>query len=232
LSRHELKSQDEITSTLQRFTEMIYDRKKEILTVVGVVAIVGLAVLGWVLYSANRNANAQAQLSTAINFYNDTTIPTDKERFEKALAEAQKTYDAYASTSIGPIAKYYVGMSKEGLGDTAGAIQNLQEVAGTDDEAVRSVAQFALGSIYKKSGDYPKAIEVYKQLYDTGGYSKSAVTLELAELHEASNQLDQAKDYYQKVISDFPDSPFRTRADEALKRLGVTPAATPAANPS
>ena len=231
LSRHELKSQDEITSTLQRFTESAYNRKKEIFTALGIAAVVALAVLGWVLYSANRNANAQAQLSTAINFYNDTNIATDKERFEKTLAEAQKTYDTYSSTSIGPIAKYYVGMSKEGLGDTAGAVQDLQEVISSGDEAVRSVAQFAVGAIYKKSGDYPKAIEVYKELYDSGGSSKSAITLELAELHEANKQLDQAKDYYQKVISDFPDSPFRTRADQALKRLGVTPAA-PSANPS
>jgi tetratricopeptide (TPR) repeat protein len=232
MSRHELKSQDEITSTLQRFTESAYNRKKEIVTALSVVAVVAAIVLGWVLYSANRNANAQAKLSNAINVYNDANIPTDKERYERTLAEAQKTYDMYSSTSIGPIAKYYVAISRDGLGDTAGAVQTLEEVITTDDAAVRSVAQFALGGIHKRNGDYAKAIEVYRQLADSGGYSKSAVTFELAELYEANNQLDQAKEYYQRVISEFPDSPFRTRTDQALKRLGVTPAAATSQNPS
>ena len=40
-------------------------------------------------------------------------------------------------------------------------------------------------------------------------------------LYEANNQVDQAKDYYQKLVSEFPDSPFRQNADDALKRLGV-----------
>jgi hypothetical protein len=45
----------------------------------------------------------------------------------------------------------------------------------------------------------------------------------LAALYEANQQVDQAKDLYQKVVTEFPDSPFRQNADEALKRLGVTP---------
>ena len=55
---------------------------------------------------------------------------------------------------------------------------------------------------------------------------------ELGSLHEANNQLDQAKDYYQKVVSEFPDSPFRQEADEALRRLGVAPAPPAAQKPS
>ena len=77
----------------------------------------------------------------------------------------------------------------------------------------------------KKESDpaaYQKAIDTYKRLYDSGGYSKAAVAYELASVYEANKQPDQAKDFYQKVVSEFPDSPFRTNADEALKRLGVT----------
>ena len=69
----------------------------------------------------------------------------------------------------------------------------------------------------------PASIDVYKRLYDTGGYSKAAVAYELALIYEANNQPDQAKDYYQKVVTEYPDSPFRTNADDALKRMGVTP---------
>ena len=227
MTRHELKAKDEITTTLQSLTEAAYARKKEIVTGVSVVVVIGLALIGWNLYSANRNANAQNQLSVAINAFNDTArTPSEKERYEKTIVEAQKTYDAYGSLPVGVIAQYYIGLSQEGLGDTAKAVETLQQVIGRGDPSIKGVAQFALGGIHRKHAEFAKAIEIYKQLYDSGGYSKAAVTFELAQLHESNNQPDQARDYYQKIIADFPESPFRSATDEALKRLG---AAAPAA---
>lgn len=228
MSRHELKEQDEITTSLQRVTELAYARKKEVLAGVAIIAVLVLAVIGWNLYSSNRNAIAQSQLSVAINTFNDTAnIKSDKDRYQKAMVEAQKTLDSYRSLPAGVIAQYYIGLCQEGLGDTAKAVQTLQEVIQRGDASIKGVAQFALGGIHKKHGETAKAIEVYKQLYDSGGYSKAAVAFELAKLHEANKQVDQAKDYYQKLVSEFPDSPFRQDADAALKRLGVT---TPAPN--
>ena len=113
------------------------------------------------------------------------------------------------------------------------SVQTLQEVSDHGDPSIKAVAQFAMGSIYKKHGENQKAIDIYKRLYDTGGYSKAAVAYELASLYEANKQPDQAKDFYQKVVSEYPDSPFRTNADEGLKRLGVTPTLpAPAQKPS
>jgi predicted negative regulator of RcsB-dependent stress response len=228
LTRHQLKEQDEITTSLQTFTEYVVAHKKEVTTGLITIAVLVLAIFGWRVYSSRRNAAAQAQLSQAINIYNDATIKSDKERYEKTIIEAQKTHDQYASLPAGSIGLYYVALSQEGLGDTAKATQNLQEVAQRGDASVKSVAQFALGAIYKKHGDIQKAIDTYKQLYDSGGYSKAAVGYELAKLYEDNKQVDQAKDYYQKVVSEFPDSPFRQFADDALKRLGVvSPEAVP-----
>src|SRR5262245_22968565 len=114
MTRHELKEQDEITTSLQRFTEVAYSRKKEIITGLSVLLVLILAVVGWRLYAANRNANAQSQLGHAINAFNDPNTKSDKERFEKTLAEAQKTYDSYPSHTAGSIALYYMGLSHDG----------------------------------------------------------------------------------------------------------------------
>jgi predicted negative regulator of RcsB-dependent stress response len=222
MTRHQLKEQDEITTSLQSFTEFVVARKKEFTTGLIVLAVVILAFFGWRFYSSRRNAAVQAQLGQAISTFNDTAnIKSDKERYEKTVAEAQKTHDQYPSSNAGQIALYYVALSQEGLGDTAKATQSLEEVVSRGDATIKSTAQFALASIYKKHGQTQKAIDVYKQLYDSGGYSKAAVAYELATLYEANNQMDQAKDYYQKLVTEFPDSPFRQNADDALKRMGV-----------
>ena len=56
------------------------------------------------------DARAEAELSQAIDAFNDTTnIKSDRERYEKTLAAAQKTYDQYRSLPAGNIALYYVG---------------------------------------------------------------------------------------------------------------------------
>jgi tetratricopeptide (TPR) repeat protein len=224
MTRHQLKEQDEITTSLQTFTEMIVARKKEVTTGAIVVAVLIIAIFGWSYYRSSRNASAQAQLSQAINIFSDTTnIKSDKERYEKTIAEAQKTHDRYASLPAGQIALYYVALSQEGLGDTAKAMENLQQVAQNSDPTVKAVGQFALGAVYGRHGQVQKAIDTYKQLYDSGGYSKAAVAYELATLYESNKQVDQAKDYYQKLVTEFPDSPFRQHADDALKRLGAAP---------
>jgi tetratricopeptide (TPR) repeat protein len=223
MTRHQLKEQDEITTSLQTFTELLVAKKREVTIGVSVVAALVIIFFGWNYYSSVRNAKAQAELSQAISTYSDTTIKSEKERYQRALAAAQKTYDNYGSSTAGKIAQYYVAMSQEGLGDTTKAEQNLIEVIQRGDANTKGIAQFALAEIYKKHGNTQKAIDTYKPLFDNGGYSKSAVAYELATLYEANKQNDQAKEFYQKVLTDFPDSPFRQNADEALKRLGVVP---------
>ena len=229
MTRHQLKEQDEITTSLQTFTELLVDHKKELTIGLAVVAFVVIAIFGWSFYSSRRNAAAQLQLSQAIRIYNDTTtIKSDKERYEKTIVEAQKTHDQYPSLAAGNIALYFVALSQEGLGDTTKATQNLQQVVERGDATVKAVAQFALGEIQKKHGETQKAIDTYKQLYDSGGYSQAAVAYELAKLYEDNKQLDQAKEFYQKVVTEYPESPFRQTSDEALRRLGVvTPPPAP-----
>jgi tetratricopeptide (TPR) repeat protein len=228
MTRHQLKEQDEITTSLHKTTEFLVAHQKQFITGAAVLVAVFLVVFGYSYYRSSRNAAAGEQLSVAVTAFNDTTKP-EKERYERTIGEAQKTYDSYRSLPVGQIAKYYIGLSQEGLGDTPKAIESLQEVVQNADADIKAVAQFALAGIHAKHGETQKAIDVYKQLFDSGGYSKAAVGYELAVQYEANKQLDQAKEYYQKVVTDFPDSPFRQSADEALKRLGVT---TPPPKPS
>ena len=231
MTRHQLKEQDEITTSLKRITEFAYSRKRELVIGGSTLLVAVLAVIGWSLYTSSRNAQGQIQLSQTIRIYDDTTKP-DKERFEATIAEAQKTIDAYGSLPFGAIAQYYVGLSHEVLGDMAKAVENLQAAIDRGEPTIKGVAQFALAGIHKKHGDSPKAVALYKQLYDSGDYSKAAVAFELATLYEATEQPSQAVDYFQKLVSEFPQSPFRQYADDALKRLGAPAPPAPAQKPS
>jgi predicted negative regulator of RcsB-dependent stress response len=235
MSRHELKAQDEITSKLQRFTDTAYAQKNQILAVAGIAVILVLGFAGWRWYSARQNAAAQTQLGAAIAAFTNPSVAVDKERYEKTIAEAQKTVDAYGSGSAGVMARYYIGISQDGLGDTASAVKTLQEVIDQGDSRVKPVAQFALAGIHRKHGEFQKAIDVLRQLEESSGYSRSAVTYELGVASEASGQREQAQTYYSKVVTDFPDSTFREASEASLKRMGFpvpTPPPPPALTPA
>ena len=231
MTRHQLKEQDEITTSLEKFVEFAVARKNELIIAGVALVVIVVAFFGWSYYRTNRNNNAQMQLAQVFRAYDDTSKP-DKQRFETTIAAAQKTVDAYGSLPAGAIAQYYIGLSQEGLGDSAKATQSLQTAIDRGDSTIKGTAQFALAGIHKKHGEGPKAIEIYRQLYDSGNYSKAAVAYELAVLYESTAQPNQARDYYQKIVTDFPDSPFRQMADDALRRMGVTVTPAPAQKPS
>ena len=233
LTRSELKAQDEITTTLQSFGEMAMARKKEILAGAAIVLAVAVAFAGWRLYAANQDAVAQGELAAAISTFRNPAIKSDQERFEKTIVAADKVLKDYPSARTAPIAQYYRALAKDGLGDKDNAVKDLEEVVSRADADTKPIVQFALAGVYKKHGDFQKGMDVLKQLESSGGYSRSAVHYELGVTAEGANQKDQAQTYYSKVITESPDSPFRSDAETALKRMGLPlPAPVPVPAPA
>ena len=221
LTRSELKSRDEITTTLERFSESAMARKNEILIgALIVLAAVG-AFFGWRYYSSSRNAAAQGQLSNVIFAFQDPAVKAEKERYEKTIVAAQKTMADHPSTTAASLAQYYLALSQDGLGDMPNAVKNLEEVIARGDTRTKPIAQFALAGLYKRNGDLQKSIDVLKQLDAAGGFSKAAVAYELGAVAEAANQKDVAQTAYSKVVTDSADSVFRPDAESALKRMGL-----------
>ena len=83
----------------------------------------------------------------------------------------------------------------------------------------KPVARYALAESYKSNEEFENAITVYQELVDSDGYSQGAVLYELGRLHEIISKPDEARDYYQSLVGEYPDSPFRVDADRGLKRL-------------
>ncbi len=235
MTRSELKAQDEITTTLQSVGEMAIARKKELLVGAAIVLVAALAYFGWSFYSSKQSAAAQGELAAVINAYRNPAAATDQERYEKTIVEAEKALKDYPSARTAPIARYYMALAQDGLGDKENPAKNMEEVISRADADTKAIAQFALAGIYKRHEEFQKAIDVLKQLESSGGYSRSAVQYEIGVAAEGANQKDQAQAYYSKVITESPDSPFRNDAEAALKRMGLplpAPAPVPAPAPA
>ena len=222
LTRRELVQKDEITSTLEQVTTFAVENRKPLLTIGAVIVVAATVLVGWNIFAANREANAQSALSEVIRLYTDTTLAEGKERFQATLTEAQRVQAEYPNQTAAQIAQYYAALSHKGLGNSSEAVRLLRELIDSGDETIRQVARYALAESYKSNEEFENAITVYRELVDSDGYSKGAVLYELGRLHETISKPDEARDYYQSLVGEYPDSPFRVDADRALKRLAET----------
>jgi len=221
LTRSELKAQDEITTTIQSFGEIAVARKNELVVAGAVLVVLVAGIVGWRFYSSGQDTAAQKSLGAVISAYRDPAAKSDHDRFEKTINEADKVVKGHGSSQAGLMAQYYRGLAKDGLGDTPNAVKDLEEVIGRADAGFKPIAQFALAGVYKRHGEAQKAIDVLKQLEQSGGYSKSAVAFEIGAAAEGANQKEVAQTYYSKVITESSDSPMRGEAEVALKRMGL-----------
>ena len=222
LTRRELVQKDEITSTLERATDYVVKHGKVLAIGLGVVIVVVAVVVGMNVTARNRQASAQSALADVIRVYS-TIIDggSDEDRFQATVVEAARVQADHPDQPAAQIARYYAALAREGLGDSAEAIAILSELSDSEDQTVNQVARFALAESYKNQGELESAVGVYQALSEDGGFSQGAVLYELGRLYEAMSMPDEARDYYQSLVGEYPNSPFRENADRALRRLNL-----------
>ena len=102
LTRRELVQKDEITSTLEQVTTFAVENRKPLLTIVAVIVVAATVLVGWNIFAANREANAQSALSEVIRLYTDTTLAEGEERFQATLTEVQRVSSRVPQSDRGP----------------------------------------------------------------------------------------------------------------------------------
>lgn len=223
LSRKELVQQDQITSGLEEAVEWIMDHPRPFLWGIATVVVVVVLATGWTLYARSRNESAQVALGNVIRVYHDTaSYESDLARFQATLNAAQGVEDTYGGMQAGRIASYYSALAHEGLGEDDEAVGILETLASSTDPTIRPLAAFALGQELRKQGNLERAMEVYQNLLDSGEYSPDVLLFELAGISEEAGRREEAENYYESLMSDYPDSVLQPEAEKALKRLRTT----------
>jgi predicted negative regulator of RcsB-dependent stress response len=232
-TRHQLKENAFAETTAETITWAVEHRSKIIAaaTVVALVAAVALGIWAFVNY---RNQQANNELSGALLKYNAPIRPagepaspevlsyaTSAERAKAANADFTRIADKYSFTRNGRIARYFEGVTLHDLGDNTGAEKQLQDVAGSRDKEVASLAKLALASIDQDAGKTQPAIELYKSLIANPTTSVGAITaqFELANLYEGNHQPLEARKLYEQMQKADPTGQVGQLAAQKLQTL-------------
>ncbi len=231
--RHELKQNDFLVwmeNTLEWFSE----NKRQVYTGLGIGVAVAIVLGGAYYYVNHRQSNAQQVLNEALELYHgriqESTVvqsttgeefKTREERYQKSLEAFENVIGQYSGSSQGRQARYYAALCHKGLEQYEDAEKLLTEVAGGGQDLLHYLGSQALASVKTAAEDYGGAADVYRRLVeDTNNpLPKDILLFNLALVNEQAGNLEEAKNDYERVLEEFPDSLLRS--DVLSKKEGL-----------
>ena len=236
-TRHQLK-QDAFSRVTMGAAEKTADwtvEHQNTLIIAGIVAIIVIAAVvgGWYYLSA-QDEKASLDLTVAVRTMDTPlrapgtpeqpdfpTFTSAKERADAARKQFQGIVDKYPHTRTADMARYFVGVTSETMGDNKAAESDFKEVAAHGNREVASIAKDALASLYGQMNRPKDAIALYQELIKkpTTSVSKVTAEIQLADLYQNSNQPLEAKKLYEQVKKDNPASEAGELATQKLAEL-------------
>ncbi|HWR36183.1 MAG TPA: tetratricopeptide repeat protein [Clostridia bacterium] len=219
-TRHELKS-DRFAETAAEAVHWTAAHRSKLLTGGIAVALIVVLAIGGYWYVNHRNNQAGVELGKAMTIYNaqlrPSSIPADpnvvsftsvEERSKAARHEFARIVDKYGSTHSGQLAKYFVALTEQDLGNTSDTEKQLKEISTTGDADVAALAKFALASVYRNTNREADAVRTYKDIIDHPARTVPKVTaqLELADVY-AATQPAEARKIYEQIAKEDPKGP-------------------------
>src|SRR5262249_56885913 len=115
-----------------------------------------------------------------------------------------------------------------GVGKTVEAAKAYQQVSEQgSDKLYGQMARLGLAETYARSGQYEQAITAYKELVQRkdGQLPIDGILIQLGRAQRDAGRASDAQQTFNRVVEEFPDSPFNADAKRELDALKKAPAA-------
>jgi|HubBroStandDraft_6_1064221.scaffolds.fasta_scaffold543342_1 tetratricopeptide (TPR) repeat protein len=237
--RHRLKEND-LTHAFSEAAAQLAEQRRTYGVAAGVVAVVVLAAGGYWAWHTRNETRAQvlfAEAQTVAQSPVDVpkpdaggktvqaagSYPTINARAEAALAKFTQVANLYPSTKAGIAARYYSASALGMLGrpqEAAARYQDVIDKAGAKDFYGR-MAQLGLIETLVQAKQYDQAIAKAQALASANddALPRDAVLMELGRAYAAAGKKNDAKQTFDKVVSEFPDSAFSEEAKAQIADL-------------
>jgi len=237
--RQRLK-QNDLGAITRQVQDLVTERKRDVAWVALVVAVLLAGGLGYWAWSSREQGDAQKLLADAMVIQEarigppaaatggtGLTFPTERERAQAALVKFKAAADAYPNTDAGLFARYQEASTQMVLGNAAEAAKSYQEVVDrAGSRLIGQTARLGLAGARARSGQYDQAITAYKELTQRkdGGLPVDGILMELGRVYRDAGRSADAQQTFNRVIEEFPDSPFNADAKRELEALKKTAA--------
>ena len=239
--RHHLK-ENEIQLLTRQAREAIEARRREVTLALTAAAVLGVAALAYFAWHERVVGRAHAMLADAIIVQDARvvpppapgatstqptagTYPTEHAKLEAALVKFKAAADAYPSTDAGLYARYQEGATLMALGRPAEAAARYQDVVKHAGNGLYSqMGQLGLAEAQARAGQYDQAINAFKELAQRkdGPLPIDGILMQLGRTYVAAGKPADAQQTFNRLVQEYPESPFGAEARKELDGLKKT----------
>jgi tetratricopeptide (TPR) repeat protein len=225
IKRKELKRND-LAETFGRTVDYVAHHRRGATEAIGATVAVLLLAAGFFLFRGWREHQAGKELSAALEILESPlasdaaaasaprTFPNPEARESEAakhLREAAKK----GSTDAGRAAKVILAARTE---KPATAAETLTKVAREARFEVAAIAEIDAARLLAAEGKTTEAIDRLKRAIESPESSipKDALLFTLAETYEKAGSAADARATWQRLVNDYPNSPYRSEASQKI----------------
>jgi len=224
-----LESADDLVVKSEKFLEKYQNH------IFAAIALIAVGAVAFYFYynrvvvpkrmeAANEMYTAQALFEQAVN---TSDLQTRKELFRKALEGDAGKYgfldimDEYPGTPSGKLAHYYAGVAYYHLGEFDKAIEELSRYK-SKDEILQPMAYGLIGDSFLQLDQPEDALEYYEKAFRFSSNDFTApmflmkagkTALELYKQTGDKKYAEQAAEYFNRIVEDYPASPYKADAE-------------------
>ena len=234
--RHHLK-QNELERLTIQARKALTERTATTTGVLVALLVVAGLVIGYYAWQGHVQSRAHGLLAEAvatqeapITTLGSTTAAgsyaNERARLQAAVAKFKAAADAYPSTDAGSYARYQEAVGQVTLGNLAGATSAYQEVIRTAGEGINGqMARLGLAEAQARSGQYDQAINTFKEMAQRkdGPLPVDGILMQLGRTYRDAGKRADAQQTFNRLVQEFPESPFTADAKRELDTLNKAP---------
>jgi TolA-binding protein len=238
VERQHLK-ENELQNLARQAREVYEGRKRETTMLVGIAVTVGAVAIGYIAWREHVQSQAHALLADAVVVLEAPISPppapgqpqqglrfaTERERAQAALTKLKIAADAYPSTDAGLYARYQEGATFVALGNPTLAVAAYQQVIDRDGRGIYGqMARLGLAEAQARAGQFDQAIRTYQDLSQRkeGPLPIDGILMQLGRAYLDAGKRTEAQQTFNRLVEEFPDSPFNADAKRELDNLKKT----------
>lgn len=199
------------------FKEKLFFQRKKLFYFAIVIAFAILLIIGFYAYDLKNESDAKELEAKAYKYYFGNIKNLNLPQEQRFLEAAKLFMEAYHKK------KNYTYLLNAGYAyDMAGqkekAIEVLNKVEKTKDLNLANLAKIKIAMIYMRNNDTSKAIiKLNEIINDQSQIMKDFAIYQLAKIYEKDNKEESLR-YYEKLVKEFPQSPFTELAKNELEK--------------
>jgi len=226
ITRKQLKQDDEFVSAAERIFRWVADNTRPLLAAIGAVCAAAVVWWGVNAWLGSRTDDASLLLCHAVQTFEGNAVAGTLVQggdVDAAETDFQQVVQSYGRSDQADMARLYlarIALSRGQVDEARSAFVELSQKHGND--VIGRLATLELVDLRLASGQVAEVATELEAMVVTrdSGLPQDVALYKLGEVYVTSGEPERARSYFERLVEEFPESPYVMNARLRLNELG------------